>query len=607
MENIELYLDGKLVDFGEALTLKLVSNVLSDVDKITCNYSYTGRLPRTTLNDAIMAGAGEASAIGVPTVRKFLRCDYLVDGYPIVWDGKAYITRTTADNYEFSLAWDEIAPLKAMTGNDQKTLPELCVSDPWFIYSWQTTPSQYRELYAMPVWGWAEYATGWEGNKGRLPVVMVRYLLKLIEDYYGVTLNFPYSRQAQIDEWLIALTTRKHYLNNEYPTARLQMIVEPVEQPGGGHVLQAVWYINDSAYNVVNWSSEHGAISPNPDYIENEGKATIVNGRIRAYHATQPFYVMPETPETFGSFRFDAVLDPQTGEYSVDQVIKDVQLETHTRMTWRGYKPNGTPFTDTEGFEIDLDYDLELSGDVEEYQGYRIAPNLPDMTAVAFIKEICNRLGVFAIYTGSTDTITFVGVEELLAKAPKEYEMNNISTLQYRLADWAQHNWWKHSTDNYYSDEGKGEIVVNDETLDLEKTVFTSKFVCGDISALPLYKVKSMRDNNDNSYWGYEFQNNVKQRFGKLYPVSMPTMNAVLSFEGMDFQSLIDLNWVAFAALIYEPLVIQGVARLTSAEANSIDMTRPLYDKLTNRKYLIVSATSGSDNIWTFELIQINI
>lgn len=98
--DIEIYIDGQLVDVSEAteVTLEIRSNFLSDVNDLESNRSWTIELPKTMRNLAIM-GTPNRLGTGSKWAHQYHECEIRLGGIPIVTEGRA-----TLDSCEDGIA-----------------------------------------------------------------------------------------------------------------------------------------------------------------------------------------------------------------------------------------------------------------------------------------------------------------------------------------------------------------------------------------------------------------------------------------------------------------------------------------------------------------------
>jgi hypothetical protein len=104
---------------------------------------------------------------------------------------------------------------------------------------------------------------------------------------------------------------------------------------------------------------------------------------------------------------------------------------------------------------------------------------LPDITQVDFIKMICNMFGLIPEAIPRDRTIRFWNYLELYDNMPiardwSAYLSEREDETEFKFGDYAQNNYMRYKdSDDVIQDEGRGNMQIADETLALEKDVFT--------------------------------------------------------------------------------------------------------------------------------------
>jgi hypothetical protein len=103
--------------------------------------------------------------------------------------------------------------------------------------------------------------------------------------------------------------------------------------------------------------------------------------------------------------------------------------------------------------------------------------HLPDMTQIDFIKTICNMFGLIPDVTARDKKIKFWNYSDLYDNIPvardwSAYLSEREDETEFKFGDYAQKNYlrYKESKD-VVIDNGRGAMLINDETLPLEKDV----------------------------------------------------------------------------------------------------------------------------------------
>lgn len=117
---------------GNTLTLDYVSNLLSDVSKITSNRSFTVRLPRTRRNDTAFDLA-VAPQHGSVIPYRYLPCRVYVDGIDVSGEAHMYLVSADAAAYNAVIVFGLMREYKAWidAGETLKDLEEGGQTIPW--------------------------------------------------------------------------------------------------------------------------------------------------------------------------------------------------------------------------------------------------------------------------------------------------------------------------------------------------------------------------------------------------------------------------------------------------------------------------------------------
>jgi len=131
------------------------------------------------------------------------------------------------------------------------------------------------------------------------------------------------------------------------------------------------------------------------------------------------------------------------------------------------------------GYDISV---IDIS-DVTLQLGNAISPrlNFPDMTQIDFIKTICNMFALIPEVIPRDRVVKFWSYKELydnmaLARDWSAYLSEREDETEFEFGDYAQANYLKYKEiDDVIIDNGKGTMVIDDETLPLQKDALELK------------------------------------------------------------------------------------------------------------------------------------
>lgn len=576
----ELYINGSRVDFADDITIKIVSNVLGDISKIESNHSYTVKLPRTLANERVMGWAARPT-IDADTPRRYMTADYIVDGIAVISGGRAYISKATADEYEVALLWGDCPALVRMK-DDNRKLTKLTSRDDWFVYTHQPAIDTVAHFLGHAVYGFADYISGVEGDV--LPCVTVLYILALIREQYGITINIPADRLEAAGRWLVALTTRRITVDD-------QPVKVDTEAAMVDGVVAQTW--QTKGYNTMYFYNNSGALR-----LRYSSDYHVQRWRLVAHTAANAFIL--RITHSSGAVETYYSSNISTGQ-GIDVTLRDFDAVRDVVSVTVTAAPGGDTLAGQ--INIQLTATLDPVDEVTEGEGYRITPNLPDMTCIDFIKEVCSRLGLHAMRNNSNNAIDLLPVETITARQDQEVALLSVEGVAYAIDGWAQSNVLKYATDDHSPSEHSGVITVDNEIIAKTADMFTSKFISGDGSFVPLYEVEVKTDDEGNTETTIR-NNRLKPRFGQL-ATTEGTDPARFSFGGTYYSTFVTRWWAGMAAILERAVQVTGRAMLRPSQVAALDTERPIYDTTTNTRYLLLDATSGENGIYTLNLVKI--
>lgn len=148
---------------------------------------------------------------------------------------------------------------------------------------------------------------------------------------------------------------------------------------------------------------------------------------------------------------------------------------------------------------------------------------LPDLSQTDFIKMICNMFGLIPDVTSRDKKIKFWNYSDLydnigIARDWSAYLSETDDETEFNFGDYAQNNYLKYKdSDDVIKDNGKGDILINDETLTIEKDILELPVsTCDEViigTTLPMTVSRiAMNKYKDNAIANYEQEDNIDPR-----------------------------------------------------------------------------------------------
>ena len=253
---------------------------------------------------------------------------------------------------------------------------------------------------------------------------------------------------------------------------------------------------------------------------------------------------------------------------------------------------------------------LADDGDEVPVGGYfPIAENLPEIKVIDFVKFLAAVTGTFPVQHFADGVVSFVPMSVLwknrerakdwTRKVIAPNEQNNPMEMTFKVSDYAQHNLYKWKSDDTVQGNYDGDLVIGNETLDIEKTIFEFPFAASDGNCVPMYTEK--RNESDSSA-GVEYSHSDCQ----------PRVLRMVSDEKGKAQGVFDMNMQNILADKYAEVlmslqnlkVIKESIRVSDVELLNFDETVPIYLAQYGRYFAVLEIKAAHNGFAEVTMLQ---
>lgn len=636
MNDERLYIDGVLADLGEQtrITLSLNSNLFRDISKMAGNFSYTIKLPNTAHNRQLIENS---DTLNMTTLYPYgtHTADYYRNGVGVVLGAKAVLLGVK-DDIEISLSWGVTEGLRrlATEGLTLNQLPD-DLSIKWVLSGYQSG-NPYADPTKTPYWSQIEndpnavtkpilyalasYFKPKEGTAAEeayacpyiRPCVRVPYILRAIEAYYGLTLDFSSVWDA-IKYLALPLTGIKALYNTDCDTIEVTSFIAPPEgvtlaykivSSAGvfgesvGVEVTRLSVVNNTKDVVLNLTLTGQYARPQGDTYTD---AVVRVVRYNAQDVQQGYddveIVITDTTPSYVTLTATATLayTMTAGEYLTITIASDTLDDPS--LVASGFI--GSTFEgreDTGG--SDESYD-DKTPEVQAGDNYPAFPNLPSVKITDFIKTLCALAGAFP-KNQQGNTIEFLPFGVLWDNIPNAYdwtrriepsaELDKPREMAYKMGEYAQNNWYRYTgDDDAYKGEADGNLHVPNTTLDLSKDFFKLPFAPSPCEVsrrwvrIPIYTLENYDALIEGTSGTPVYKaNDVKPRIVMLAKQIFrrrPTdpYYTIATFDGLSLQQAIATKYQDIQNALSYCVVIKETIRLTDLELQAFDETIPVY------------------------------
>ena len=616
-----LYINGEAVDLkpDAATTLNYKSNLLGDISKITSSNSQTIQCPKTTRNRKIFDNPGAPAYVSDKRYNRY-SARLVRNGIEIVRVGYAVLL-SSSETYEIALYWgvmanfqawvDKAAKLNELTGTEALT---------WGANITATSLSQMKSAG----YGYAKYDCGVSNtNLANIhPSVTAWWILNRIATQAGFTFEIPDKHKLALRGIAIPCLSRNASAASNQAEATVSTY--PFLQNSNGF-----W-----GYSIAgnNGTDKHGVFDPddNTKIRKVDGATKVIISIIdksgsqlgmtlysndsgafpsRVYVRATQYNDNSETTTQIAVSIGSSAVSSSTGMYAYQKTYYFADI--NEELLWgrydylRLFPHNGsgrivgsrlgnTKLTITEDFES-----------IIYPSTYPIPQNLPEISQIDYIKAICGMLGIFAVPDpANVNNLKFVSLDTLQENKVQACDWSDKlarsnddepKTTEYKINDYCRNNYFRYKEDDTVSTNADGNLKIDSEILDAEKTVITLPFAPSDGSTIRHYEL------NDDGTAVDAVQ--VKDRIMRL--ISDGSGLAMLTFDGLDFTTLLSKYYSTLSRLLNGVITIAEQVMLDEYDLKSLDYSIPFYLRQYGKFYGIVSIQSTANKACEVKAIQL--
>lgn len=686
----ELYIDGVKVDMGASsnIFLNYRSNIFNDLNNIVSNYSNTISLPNTSRNKAII---DRCLYVGSTTdyPYRYHRADVYRDGVPLVIGATLIISSVSHDKIDVLLTWGVSDEIKSLVSTSD-TLQDLdyAYTENHGEIIWQTTGLRQTPM--------ADYGIRYDDTSlASHPVCEVSDVLTAIENKYNV--QFAYD-ETPWDSWCIPLLQRNaekatgtyglaihgagdgivgglNVTEGKFTFVSLAMNTHGINNPHFDNKFYAFATLTDEGDQDLlrtNFAlpKRKGVTQAPKGSITMQVNATTINEAasitfVLLTYAGESVNILLEqrqykapTGKGIGVFEIYFELDGSESSASTlgegvfedgcfttyairgNGTIKSIDPTSSLTVTYsqdlvylKGAKAN----PNSEYFNTLAWYQASINTYGGEDGVFPVAPNMPKMKVIDFLKDILKMSGQYA-YINEYGYIQFASYSLLYSNITasniydwslylKEQKNWLNSKLEFKIDKEAQKNIAKYKD----SDDGKGQemnsyFLINNLTLDESTDAITLSFVGysnkGSYASIILYdyEYETIEDEDGSAHVEISktnFNRNDKPYITRLVQGRNGVANSwYITGELMDWANLLEdgYGWIveeetyetgSYMSIVDQAKVITETFVFKPQTLCDLDVTKPVYLKQFGAFFGIVEIKTKDKNLAEVKLIKL--
>lgn len=287
-----------------------------------------------------------------------------------------------------------------------------------------------------------------------------------------------------------------------------------------------------------------------------------------------------------------------------DKGYGKIEVKQGDKITFE-FCSNGKTMTSVQFLGGTIKATLSSDEDVPSGGYFPIAYNLPKIKVIDFVKFLAVITGTFPLQSQSSDrVVSFLPLAAVWGNVSKAVDWtrrivpnwaeNKPKELSYKLSDYGQNNWYKWKQDDTVVGNYDGDLVVEDGTLEVEKTIFEFPFAASDGNNVPCYEVKQRSENSDTT----STEDNepsykaCKDRILRLY--ADDNGKAQAKFD-INMQDILAEKYAELSRTLNGAKIIKERVRISNVELLQFDETLPVY-LAQYGSYFAITEIKGGDN-----------
>lgn len=619
----EVFINRNNIDVSESdnVGYQIESPIFKDISIILSNRTTTYKIPKTDHNIKILELCNHPEVVNALFPYRRHVFEEHRSGIPFI-KGQCTLIRS-ADDFELKVIWGSTISMQVLQELELRKMnlpPSEYMIDPLsFVGNGRIylASGDNNQMGFLAV----DYGKGLTNTfEGTQPCVTFRYVIDMIERVTGVSLQFPDRLEEALRKTWIPLLENNggNAMWNDYKVeARSDRAVTELNVGGDvllinyvAHIIPIDAIVNNKNIidrNIIKWSKFPCKVEVFYHLVVKDKNPPITNGKYKN---------MVASITGFGSGYYDnREIEIEADSEGIYNVMVSYEFDITDESTDNtlvfyptfGYT-NGTTrsrFNDPEVLGFNLTATIKMP-EVNMSQGdkYPIIENLPDMSAVAFIKNIMQMYGLYAFYRGieAENVIKLFSIDDMYERKHLAYDWTHklaetsqekdYFAMEYEYGGYAQKNLFKYKEEKEVLTNADGYVRVDSEHLEKTKNLIELAFAPTD----------NQKDDRGNEYAKINLfdsdgnRQSVANRV--LYETEYKRVDSTESYKSAHFdealsfsgdKGLLNTYYNQFQHILLYPVVCWCRIYLNDLELATFDESMPIY--IDGTYYMLVTMT----------------
>lgn len=649
MRNDALFIDGYLMDLDDntKITLKLKSNVFTEVSKIVSNNSYTIKLPKTVHNQKVIDNS-DIPAYQSEFPYKSHRARYFRNGVEIIRNGQVVLMAVN-ESIEIALVWGNFVnfsnivnqglSLKDLPGDDtiyfeRHNAYENYPNDkPYFYAYYNSRKYEKEEILNNNTDVTDRYRPSYAGREGAYPihpVVRISWILEKVYERTGVKFDFSGKGQSLVNRLLIPLIDKK---SNELTLGdNHECLVS--DRSGFGKIEYKVkkglelFEVNE----VGAYGNYFKVKADSTVRFTFKGKLTFfynvsANSRndtwryLRIVLSIDGEEILMATPRLgTGGINYGGWNTLEISGYCTNSLLNSQKAEVELTHV---YASNfiqlisiNKQIQNLTLSEASIECSPNVPDEVPFNSNFPIIYNLPDIKIIDLIKALSCLCGVFA--KQDNGIVRFISLDDIYENKAKalnwtkrvvaSYRDNKPKEISFEVSDYCQHNYFKWKEDDTVEGNYDGDLEVDNKALDYEKDSITLQFSATDGCNVPMYTFTEGTDGNEGTFQHNSCKPRLLKEIGGTWHYrrgDTAVEKSYALFDGLDFDTILNEKYEKLRNVLNHAVLIKENILVSEYDLKEFDESVPIYLGQYGKYFAVIEMKAEDNGIAEVQLLQL--
>lgn len=229
---------------------------------------------------------------------------------------------------------------------------------------------------------------------------------------------------------------------------------------------------------------------------------------------------------------------------------------------------------------------------------FPIACNLPKIKIIDFVKFLAAITGTFPLQMSNDNVVEFVPLstvwdnkaqaKDWTRRVIAQGSENKPKAIDFRMSDYAQHNYYKWKSDDTVVGNYNGDLTINNETLETEKTIYEFPFAASDGNNVPMYTVPDISSSGTTGNFGSGTREKTTTATGVKEPSYSACKDRILRLTkgddgkalavfDIDMQAILKEKYRHIEESLQSAKIVTEKVRIRDLELIGFDETKPVY------------------------------